>query len=149
MKFNSHDNPILLCRARSAFTLVELLLVLLILGVLAAIVYPNLAHRGEDARITAAHTQMESFCNALATFEVDNGHYPKGPTGLKDLVSRPSSAEHWRGPYIDHIPLDPWGRDYFYECPGKHKPASYDLMSPGPDGSAGTPDDITNWHAGE
>lgn len=133
-------------RADRGFTLIELLLVLVILGVLAAIVVPKFAGRTEQARITAAQTQIATFGTALDAFEVDNGYYPKGRNGLQDLVVQPSDAPNWRGPYLKgDVPLDPWGRPYIYECPGRHNPSGYDLMSMGPDGREGTEDDITNW----
>ncbi|NGO39409.1 type II secretion system major pseudopilin GspG [Limisphaera ngatamarikiensis] len=135
---------------RAGFTLVELLLVLVILGTLAAIVLPKFAGRTEQARITAARTQLATFATALDAFEVDNGYYPKGSDGLKDLIIQPRDAPNWKGPYLraTEIPLDPWGNPYIYECPGRHNPSGYDLMSMGPDGRAGTEDDITNWDTG-
>ena len=133
-------------RKQRAFTLIELLLVLVILGVLAAIVVPKFSGRTEQARLTAAQSQIASFGTALDAFEVDNGYYPKGKNGLLDLVQAPKDAQSWRGPYMkNQIPNDPWGQPYVYECPGKHNPSSYDIMSMGPDGRAGTEDDVTNW----
>ncbi len=129
---------------RRAFTLVELLLVLTILAILAAIVLPKIAGRGEQARVGAAKTQLNSFATALDMFEVDNGHYPRGKNGLNDLNVQPKDASNWHQ-YLDQVPLDPWGHPYIYEYPGKHRPNSYDLSSMGPDGQAGTPDDIVNW----
>lgn len=131
-------------RVSSAFTLVEMLLVLVILATLAAIVYPKLAGRSEQARTTAAATQISSFSTALDAFEVDNGYYPKGKSGLMDLVQQPRDAQNWRGPYLKDLPKDPWGNDYSYECPGRMNPSSYDLVSPGPDGKIGNEDDISN-----
>ena len=132
---------------RRGFTLVELLLVLAILATLAAIVVPKLTGRSEQARETAAATQLSVFETALDAFEIDNGYYPKGGDGLVDLLSQPADAIKWRGPYLkkSDIPLDPWGGEYVYESPGKHNDTGYDLMSPGPDGQSGTDDDITNW----
>lgn len=130
---------------RRAFTLIELLLVLVILGILAAIVVPKFSGRTEQARLTAAQTQISSFSTALDAFEVDNGYYPKGKNGLLDLVQQPRDTQNWRGPYLKDLPKDPWGHDYIYECPGKHNSSSYDLMSTGPDGRVGNDDDITNW----
>lgn len=132
-------------RTARAFTLIELLLVLVILGILAAIVVPKFAGRTEQARNTAAQTQISSFSTALDAFEVDNGYYPKGKNGLGDLVQQPRDTQNWHGPYLKDIPKDPWGNDYIYECPGRHNPSSYDLMSMGPDGRVGGDDDITNW----
>src|SRR5256885_9621674 len=130
----------------AAFTLIELLLVLVILGIVAAIVVPKFSGRTEQARNTAAQSQISTFGTALDAFEVDNGFYPKGKSGLGDLVQAPRDAQNWRGPYLkSNIPNDPWGRPYVYDCPGKHNPSSYDLSSMGPDGRAGNEDDITNW----
>ena len=136
-------------RNASAFTLVEMLLVLVILATLAAIVYPKLAGRSEQARTTAAATQISSFSTALDAFEVDNGYYPKGKSGLLDLVQQPRDAQSWKGPYLKEIPKDPWGNEYVYECPGRMNPTSYDLTSPGPDGKAGSEDDISNVSGGK
>ena len=134
-------------RSRRGFTLVELLLVLVILGTLAAIVVPKFSGRTEQARIVAAVTQISNFGVALDAFEIDCGYYPKGKDGLEELVLQPRDEPNWRGPYVQgKIPLDPWGNEYIYECPGRHNSdRSYDLMSMGPDGRAGGEDDITNW----
>ena len=129
-------------RRQRGFTLVEMLLVLVILATLAAIVYPKVMGRSEQARQTAAQTQIANFKTALDAFEVDNGYYPKGKSGLQDLVQQPRDATSWHGPYLDSIPKDPWQNDYIYECPGKHNPSSYDIYSPGSPG-ANTP--IGNW----
>ena len=135
-------NPRFAAAAR-AFTLIELLLVLVILGILAAIVVPKFSGRTEQARNTAAISQIATFGTALDAFEVDNGYYPKGKSGLNDLVVQPRDATNWRGPYMkDKIPNDPWGFPYVYECPGKRNASAYDLFSVGPDGRAGTEDDI-------
>ena len=114
-----------------AFTLVELLLVLVILGILAAIVIPKFSGRTEQAREQQAVTQISTFKTALETFEVDTGQYPKA---LIDLIVQPRDTQNWRGPYInsDVIPKDPWGNDYMYKYPGSHAPLPYDLSSAGP-----------------
>jgi len=130
---------------RQGFTLVELLLVLVILAVLAAIVIPKMAGRSEQARETAATTQIAAFKTALDTFEIDNGYYPSGEKGLDELVDEPSNAKNWRGPYLDNIPVDPWGNEYIYEYQGKNNQKGYDIMSVGPDGRANTDDDIVSW----
>jgi general secretion pathway protein G len=134
--------------ARHAFTLVELLLVLVILGTLAAIVLPRFSGTTERARRTQAQTQIATFGTALDAFEVDVGHYPNGRSGLLDLIQQPRDGVGWHGPYLKNetsIPKDPWGNDYVYECPGKHNPNGYDLYSMGVDGRAGGDDDISNW----
>jgi len=130
-------------RVSAGFTLVELLLVLVILGLLAAVVIPKFAGRTEQAKNTAAQTQLSSFETALDAFEVDNGYYPKDD--LMSLVEQPSDAQNWHGPYLKDIPLDPWGSAYVYEYPGKHNEKGYDLMSMGPDGRVGGDNDIINW----
>ncbi len=134
---------------RSGFTLIELLLVLVILGVLAGIVVPKFGGTTERARNTAAESQISSFGTMLDAYEVDMGNYPKGKSGLMDLIVAPrNGAANWRGPYLkseSSLPKDPWGNDYIYESPGKNNPSSYDLMSMGKDGRVGGDDDITNW----
>jgi general secretion pathway protein G len=136
-------------RKESGFTLVEMLLVLLILATLAAIVVPKFAGRTEQAKITAAQTQIKSFETVLDSFEVDNGYYPKGDEGLQDLVVQPRDATKWHGPYLPEIPVDPWEHPYIFTCPGKYNPSSYDLLSLGPDGRNGTEDDIANYKTGK
>ena len=133
----------------TGFTLVEMLLVLLILATLAAIVVPKFAGRTEQARTTAAQTQIKSFETVLDAFEVDNGYYPKGEDGLQDLVVQPRDATKWHGPYLPEIPIDPWERPYIYTCPGKYNQNSYDILSLGPDGRNGTEDDIANYRTGK
>ena len=132
--------------ASNGFTLVEMLLVLVILATLAAIVVPKFAGRSQQAKITAAQSQISNLEMALDAFEVDNGYYPGGSIGLIELIDQPSNAPDWRGPYMKKgVPLDPWKNAYIYEYPGRHNQAGYDLMSWGPDGKAGGGDDITNW----
>ena len=131
-----------------AFTLVEMLMVVTIIGILAAIVIPHIAGRGEQAKETAAKADIQSFSSALGMFEVDNGFYPKGRSGLQSLVQKPANVQNWHGPYLEgktSVPLDPWNNAYVYECPGKHNPSGFDLMSMGPDGRIGGDDDICNW----
>ncbi|MHA3774405.1 type II secretion system major pseudopilin GspG [Verrucomicrobiota bacterium sgz303538] len=129
-----------------AFTLVEMLLVLVILAVLAAIVIPKFSGRSQQAKETAAKSQISSIEMALDAFEVDTGFYPGGNNGLNALVDPPSNAQNWKGPYLKKgVPLDPWGNAYVYNYPGRNNPSGYDIMSMGPDGRAGGDDDITNW----
>jgi general secretion pathway protein G len=138
-------------RSRRGFTLVELLLVLVILGVLAAIVFPKFSGTSQRGRETAAQTQIAAFKTALEAFEVDMGYYPKGKDGLADLIQQPRDAKRWHGPYLqsDAVPKDPWDNDYTYECPGRHNVQSYDIVSAGPDGRTGNEDDICNWTSGK
>lgn len=140
-------------RRRRGFTLIELIMVVVILGVLAALVIPNFAGRTQDSKVAAAKTQIEShFGLALSLYETDNGAYPTTEQGLEALIEKPSSApvpSNWKKPYLQkkEIPLDPFGNAYQYECPGKHNNEGYDLSSAGPDGQHGTEDDISNWAA--
>ena len=130
-------------KLKRAFTLVEMLLVVTIIGILAALVIPRIAGTSDRARKTAAHADINGgIKGALGAYEVDNGNYPKN---LQDLLVQPSNARNWHGPYLEKLPLDPWGSAYVYYYPGKHSPAGYDLLSVGPDQKEGTDDDIGNW----
>ena len=123
-----------------------MLLVLVILAVLAAIVIPKFSGRSQQAKETAAKSQIAGFELALDSFEVDTGFYPQGSAGLNALIEQPTGAPNWKGPYLKKaVPLDPWGNPYIYTYPGKNNAKGYDLMSVGPDGRAGGDDDITNW----
>ncbi len=133
-----------------AFTLVEMLLVLVILAVLAAIVIPKFSGRSQQAKETAAKSQISGFEMALDSYEVDTGAYPAGTNGLNALIDQPNNAQNWKGPYLKKgIPPDPWGNAYVYTYPGKNNLKGYDIMSMGPDGQVGGDDDITNWEAGK
>src|SRR2546426_9510722 len=130
MTFRSNNSNRIRRHHQQAFTLIELLLVLVILGILAAIVVPKFSGRTEQARVTAAQTQIATFGTALDAFEVDTGSYPRGQDGLMQLVVQPGDTQNWRGPYLkSDIPLDPWGHPYIYEFPGKINPSGYDIRS--------------------
>jgi len=132
--------------AARAFTLIELLLVLVILATLAAIVVPKFTKRSEQARITAAHTEISYLEGALDAFEVDTGRYPTTDEGLSALVEEPNDVTNWHGAYIKRgVPLDPWEHPYTYKQPGDHNTTDYDLYSYGPNGQEGGDDDIDNW----
>ena len=124
------------------FTLIEILLVVVIIGILAAVAIPRLGGRVKQAQVAAAQADVNNIGMALRLYEVDNGTYP---SSLQGLVTSPGSAPNWRGPYLEKgVPKDPWGNDYVYACPGSRNPNSYDLHSLGPDG-AESGDDICNW----
>ena len=128
---------------RRAGSLVESLLVVVIIGILAALVIPRIAGSSERARVTAATTDINGgIKSALGAYEVDMGTYPNS---LQDLITAPGDARNWHGPYLDSLPQDPWGHAYVYTFPGRHLAGSYDLLSVGPDGKAGTDDDIVSW----
>lgn len=143
MKINNHRTPVQTRKPNYGFTLVEMLLVVTIIGILAALVIPRIAGTSDKARITAAMADIKGgIKTALDRYEVDNGFYPKS---LGDLVQKPNDAKNWNGPYLDALPNDPWGQPYVYVCPGRNNPSSYDLYSIGRDGQDGTADDIGNW----
>jgi general secretion pathway protein G len=130
---------------RNGFTLIELLLVLVILGVLAAIVVPKFTGRGEDARLKAAEASIRTIDAALDTYEIDNGGFPSTEEGLNALVNPPANATNWKGPYLKGgLPKDPWGNDFIYRYPGTNNPNGFDITSLGKDGREGG-DDIGNW----
>ncbi|ARN57543.1 type II secretion system major pseudopilin GspG [Sedimentisphaera salicampi] len=133
---------------RKGFTLIELLLAVVILAVLAAVVVPKFTGRSEEARVSAAKTDISNIELALDSYEIDTGDYPSDSEGLEALVDKPSGndSERWKGPYLKRgVPDDPWGNEYNYEYPGRHNEYGYDLYSNGPDGRGGTDDDIINW----
>ncbi|MFI5381798.1 MAG: type II secretion system major pseudopilin GspG [Tepidisphaerales bacterium] len=140
---NQLIRPVRRRRAR-AFTLIELLLVLVILAVLAAVVVPKFTARSEQARQTAAKTDIANLETALDAFEVDCGRYPSNEEGLRALLEPPGNAQSWHGPYVKRAPNDPWGNPYVYRFPGAHNASSYDLFSMGAEGREG-PNNITNW----
>ena len=123
------------------FTLLELVVVIIVLGLLAAIVAPQILGRVSDARTTSAETQVALFGPALDNYRLDNGAYPTTEQGLGALREKPTRAPiptNWRGPYIrKDVPLDPWGKPYIYRSPGERNASGYDLLSLGRDGKPG------------
>ncbi len=127
------------------FTLIELMLVVIIIGVLVSMVVPRLVGRSEEARVSAAKADiLANISVALDLFELDNGRYPTTEEGLSALKTKSGQATNWKGPYLKRKPEDPWGNPYLYRSPGDHNP-DYDLYSYGPDASEGGGDDVTNW----
>jgi len=141
-------------RRRSAFTLIEVLLVIAILGMLVAWVVPKLMGRKDQAMIDIARNTVASrgpIAQMLQLYKLDIGKYPPTDEGLKALSERPDSIDEdtnlWKGPYVEDPDSlrDPWGNEYQYKAPGDVNTNSYDLWSNGPDGQEGTEDDIKNW----
>ena len=131
--------------SKKAFTLIELMLVIIIIGALAAMVMPRLTGRSEEARTAAAMADVfANIATALKLYELDVGNFPTTEQGLGALRSEPSGISGWNGPYLETRPLDPWGREYEYACPGTNR-TDYDLYSLGKDGQPGTEDDVGNW----
>jgi general secretion pathway protein G len=123
--------------AQAGFTLIELMVVLVIIGVLAALIVPNVLDRADDARSTAARTDVNNLVQALKLYRLDNQRYPTSEQGLQSLVARPTTGPippNWK-PYLERLPNDPWGRAYQYLNPGVK--GEIDVMSFGADGQAG------------
>ncbi len=119
------------------FTLIELMVVLVIIGVLAALIVPNVLDRADDARVTAARTDVSNLMQALKLYKLDNLRYPSAEQGLRALVAKPSTGPqppNWK-PYLEKLPNDPWGRPYQYLNPGIK--GEMDVMSLGADGQPG------------
>ena len=135
MTFSRH----LLARWRRAagFTLIELMVVLVIIGVLAALIVPNVLDRTDDARATAARTDVHNIMQALKLYKLDNQRFPTAEQGLQALIARPTTQPlpgNWK-PYLEKLPNDPWGRPYHYLNPGVQ--GEVDVMSFGADGQSG------------
>ena len=137
----------------NAFTLIEILLVITIIGILVAMIVPQLSGRSKQAKISIAKADIEANLGvALDLYELDNGTFPETSQGLRALIEKPEITpvpQNWNGPYIkrNRMPRDPWGNAYLYTYPGVNNPQSYDLWSSGPDGTSGGGDDITNWES--
>ena len=133
-----------------AFTLIELMVVIVILGILAAFVVPRLTRRPEEARVTKAKIEISNLEQALELYYLDNGMYPSTEQGLTALIEKPQVGDipqNWQeGGYLakGKMPNDPWGNPYVYIAPGVYN-TDYDLYSLGKDGVDGGDDDVTNW----
>lgn len=141
-----------MCKNRKGFTLLEILVVVFILGILAAIVAPKIMGRTDEARVTDAKVQIKDFETALKLYKLDNGSYPTTEQGLQALIEPPTAGDppkHYRaGGYLEQkkVPADPWGNPYVYISPGAH--GDFDLSSLGADGKPGGQGydaDVNNW----
>jgi general secretion pathway protein G len=135
-------------RRPGGFTLIELMVVLVIIGVLAALVVPNVLDRADDARVTAARTDVANLTQALKLYKLDNLRYPSTDQGLQALVARPSAGPqplNWK-PYLDKLPQDPWGQPYQYLNPGlKGEVDVFSFGADGKSGGTGRDADIGSW----
>jgi general secretion pathway protein G len=135
-------------KSEKGFSLIELIVVLVILGLLAAVVGPNIYKKLAQGKGKIAQIQIKEFEGALQLFSFDVGRFPTSAEGLDALLRNPGNLEAWKGPYLakSELPKDPWGKPYVYRCPGQH--GDYDLFSYGPDGvegGEGENADITSW----
>ncbi|MBV9812128.1 MAG: type II secretion system major pseudopilin GspG [Acetobacteraceae bacterium] len=131
--------------ADGGFTLLEILVVIVILGLLIGLVAPAALRQLGGARISVAHESIARLGDVLEMYKLDTGSFPSTDQGLQALVSRPSSASAWNGPYVkgDQVPVDPWNRPYVYRSPSTRGGHEYDLCSGGPNGGPETADQST------
>ena len=138
--------------SQRGFTLIEIMVVMVILGLLVAIVAPNIMGRSDQAKVTIAETQLKNIQSALDLYRLDNSHYPSTQQGLDALISKPSGSpepKNWNPDgYLKSIPEDPWGNEYQYVSPGTEGPYDlYSLGSDGQEGGDGDAADISVWKA--
>jgi general secretion pathway protein G len=133
-------------KSEKGFSLIELIVVLVILGLLAAVVAPRVWDKLAKGKEQIEKIQLKELEAALQLFAFDMGRYPSSAEGLDALIHNPGNAEAWKGPYTQKgtLPKDQWSKPYTYRCPGMHN-NDYDLFSFGPDGAEGGEDDICNW----
>lgn len=134
--------------SQSGFTLLEIMLVVVIIGMLITVAVVRLGGQTEKARLVTAKHQIDAYKTALGLYDLDNGGFPTQEQGLNALIAQAGGTlPNWKGPYLDPplIRPDPWGHPYIYRYPGQKIPSGYDLFSPGKNGVEGDEDDIGNW----
>jgi len=135
-------------RGQAGVTLIEMLVVMTIIALFAALVVPAMLHHGDQARIVKAHADISSFMTALAAYKLDTGLFPTNEQGLRALREKPGDLNQWSGPYIQQdVPKDPWGHDYVYKYPGDHgnDPEIVCMGADGQPGGDGINADIVSW----
>ena len=135
-------------RRQAGVTLIEMLVVVTIIALFAALVAPRMLRRSDAARVTAARAQINSFMTALGAYKLDTGTFPTTEEGLQALRIKPAEANQWQGPYLPQdIPVDPWGRPYLYKYPGEHgdEPDLVCLGADGQPGGDGINGDVVSW----
>jgi general secretion pathway protein G len=134
------------CGRCTGFTLIEIMLVVVIIGILMAVVVPRMAGQSGRAKNKACAASIQGISTALATFEVRASRFPTTQEGLQALITKPSDLDEdeWAGPYLRELPRDPWKQEFIYKCPGEVN-KDFDLVSKGKDKTEGTEDDITNF----
>lgn len=134
---------------QQGFTLIEIMIVVVILSILASLIIPRIMNRPDQARVVKAQQDMRALQSALNMYRLDNYHYPNTNQGLQALVTKPSGEPkpaNWQQPYLDKLPMDPWGQPYLYLMPGKH--SDFDLFTYGADQHKGGEEsdaDLGNW----
>lgn len=143
------DNPRSNRRRRQAgITLIEMLVVMTIIALFAALVAPRMLSKSDTARVTAARTQINNFMTALGAYKLDTGVFPSNEQGLQALRAKPQNVNNWQGPYLpQEIPVDPWGRAYAYKYPSEHgdEPEIVSLGADGQPGGEKFNGDIVSW----
>ena len=137
-------------RGQAGVTLIEMLVVVTIIGLFAALVVPRMLKKSDTARITAARAQINAFMTALGTYKLDTGTFPTTEQGLQALRDKPADVNQWAGPYLpQEIPVDPWGHPYAYKFPGEHgdEPDVICYGADGQPGGDGLNADILSWKA--
>src|SRR5271170_3135735 len=135
-------------RRQRGVTLIEMMVVVTIIALFAALVLPKMMHQADRAKVTSAHAQIDSFSTALGSYKLDTGTYPTTEQGLQALRVKPEAVSNWQGPYLPQdVPLDPWQHPYVYKYPGEHGDEP-DIISYGLDGQPGGEGnnaDIVSW----